>query len=311
MDYGQLTRRSFDIAWKYKTLWILGFFAAASGSVFQLSNRLPGGRGGWLERTHPELFDKIIDWVSSAPGTIALMSLVGGLFLFALFFFIMHHISVAGLIGGVYKIERGESFRIGGLFSLGASYFWRFLGLFFIFLIIISVFVVLLLIPLVIAFSIAVPLGVILLLPLIPIFFAGIFFFGNIYSLAQRQIIAYETPVFDSISEGYHLLKKYLSANIIIFLIMTGLQIAIMIAGSIIIALGVLPFIILGVHSTYTVVILLVLVIPMFLLVMIIVEGFLGTFFNSLMTLFYLELRKLTPFTPISPMPTGPPESGI
>ena len=43
---------------------------------------------------------------------------------------------------------------------------------------------------------------------------------------------------------------------------------------------------------------------------MIVVEGFLGTFFNTLMTLFYLELRKLTPYKPKTPMNINPAEGG-
>ena len=310
MDYGLLIRRSFDIAWKYKTLWILGFFAAAYGSVGHLSDHLPDGSGGgWLEDCNPEIFEAIENWITSTPGIIAIISIVGGLLLLALFIFIMHHISVAALIGGVYQIERGEGYKLKELFQLGARYFWRFLGLFFIFFFIIGAFVVLLILPIVLAVTILGVVGLILLIPIIPIFFAGIFFLGNMYSLAQRDIIAHETPVFDAITEGYNLIIKHLSANIIVFLIVTGLQLAIIIAGTIIIAMFAIPFYIIGINSTLILIILLVLIIPLFILIMIVVEGFLGTFFNSLMTLFYLELRKLTPFQPKSPIPTYPTEN--
>ncbi len=309
MDYGSLLRRSFDIAWKYKTLWVLGFFAAAYGSFGEVFEHLPVKRSGWLESSHPQIADVVRDWVISAPGIITIVFLIGGLFLLALIFFVMHLISIGGLIGGVYQIEGDKGYTLKGLFKLGGQYFWRFLGLFFIFFCILGLFVILLISSLVLGIIIFKALALVLLLPLIPILFAGIFFFGTIYSLAQREIIANETPIFDAVSEGYNLLIRHLSANIIIFLVKMGLEIAILVAGTIIIAMCAIPFVLIGVSSIYVLIVLLLLVLPIFLLIMVVVEGFLGTFFNSLMTLFYLELRKLTPYKPKTRMNINPAES--
>lgn len=309
MNYSFLLRRSFDIAWKYKTLWVLGFFAAAYGSLGELTDYLPVDRDGWLEDSHPEIIDIIRDWILSAPGIIAIVSLIGGLFLLFLFFIVMHFISVGGLIGGVYQIERGEGYKLKDLFKLGAQYFWRFLGLFLIFFCIFFVFIILMILPLILGIAILKALGLILLLPMIPILFAGIFFFGTIYSLAQREIVANETPVFDAISESYNLLIKNLSDNILVFLIRMGLEIAILVTGTIIIAMFAIPFVFIGISSIHLLIVLLVLVIPIFLLIMVVVEGFLGTFFNSFMTLFYLELRKLTPYKSKTPSEINPAES--
>jgi len=49
--------------------------------------------------------------------------------------------------------------------------------------------------------------------------------------------------------------------------------------------------------------------IPLFLWVIIAIEGFLGTFFNTLMTLFYLEIRKITPLKNKSTLDTPPAEN--
>ena len=125
--------------------------------------------------------------------------------------------------------------------------------------------------------------------------FIGIFISGNIYSLAQRDIVDNETPVFEAIGEGYHLLRKHLAANFIIFLIKIGLEIIIFITGAIIIAICAIPVVLVGLSSTSLLIITLLIVIPIFILIFMVVEGFLGTFFNSLLTFFYLELRKLTP----------------
>jgi hypothetical protein len=296
MDYGKLLRRSFDFTWKYKTLWVLGFFATSYGSLTELLKKIPGQTDGWLESYHPGIFDVVKDWILSAPGIVVLTSLAGSLILLVLFFIVMHFISAPGLIKSVFQNERGVGCTLKSAFKSGTRYFWRFLGLFIILFFTVIFFMAFLLVrPLIISIAAFDAWGLILLIFIIPIMFVGIFFSGNIYSLAQRDIVDNETPVFEAIGEGYHLLIKHLAANFIIFLIKIGLEIVIFIAGAIIIAICAIPAVLIGLSSTSLLIITLLIVIPIFILIFIVVEGFLGTFFNSLLTYFYFELRKLTP----------------
>jgi len=296
MNYGELIRRAFDLSWKNKSLWVLGFFAASMGTFGGFQNQMPEKAGRWFPDINHDFSGTVAHWFESNPGiSIALVIFIVAVALaLALFFFIMGLISVAGLIEGVNEIEGGRKYALGRLFKAGARYFWRFLGLFFIFFAIGLTFVIILILPVVLAFTLTGVLGVAALLLAIPIGLAGIFFFGNIYSLTQREIVPNETPVFKAMGEGYNLLIKHLGPNLIIFIINIFLWIAIMITGLLLVAIFALPLIFLTTLSTLVLVLVLIIAIPLFILAAIIIEGFLGTFFNSLMTLFYMELRKLT-----------------
>lgn len=298
MDYGNLLSRAFNISWKHKILWVLGFFAASMGTFGGIHDRLPDGAERWFGRINPDLSDAVVEWFEFNPEiSIALVILVIGLvLLLALFFFVMSLICIAGLIDGVIRIEGNQGYTLKKLFKSGASYFWRYLALFFIFFAIGVTTILILITPVILAVIAAGGIGLILLIFIIPIGIAAVFFFGNIYSLTQREIVANQTPIFTAIGEGYRLLIRHVGPNIIIFIINTFLWIAIVIAGLILVAIFVAPIVILAALSKSFLILALVIGIPLFIVVAVILEGFLGTFFNTLMTLFYLELRKLTPF---------------
>ena len=298
MDYGNLLSRAFNISWKHKILWILGFFAASMGTFGGIQNRLPDGVERWFGRINPDFSNAVTDWFEYNPEiSIALVILIIGLvLLLGLFFFVMSLICIAGLIDGVLRIESNQGYTLKKLFKSGASFFWRFLALFFIFFAIGVTTALILVVPVILAVAAAGAIGLILFLFIIPIGIAVIFFLGNIYSLTQREIVTNQTPIFAAIGEGYRLFIKHLGPNIIIFIINTFLWIAIVIAGLLLVAMFAVPIVIFAALSKYFLILALIIGIPLFIVAAVILEGFLGTFFNSLMTLFYLELRKLTPY---------------
>jgi hypothetical protein len=297
MDYGNLLSRAFNISWKHKILWVLGFFAASAGAFGGIQNQLSEKTEHWFGKINPDLSDAVVEWFEFNPEvSIALVLMVIGIaLLLALVFFVMSLICIAGLIDGVVRIEGNRGYTLKGLFKSGASYFWRFLGLFFIFLAIAITTVMLLVAPFILAIVAVGGIAAILLIFIIPIGIVAVFFFGNIYSLTQREIVVNQTPIFGAIGEGYKLLIRHLGPNIVIFIINTFLWIAIVIAGLLLVAIFIAPILILAALSKSILILALVIGIPLFIALSVVLEGFLGTFFNSLMTLFYLELRKLTP----------------
>ncbi|MEW5925787.1 MAG: hypothetical protein AB1746_17540 [Candidatus Zixiibacteriota bacterium] len=313
MDYNSLLSKAFALSWKYKVLWVLGFFAASMGYTSGADNLVT--RKSDLRNIDFDhgILQGITDWFHYNPeiSTALIVFLAGMLLLLILVFFVMNLISIAGLIEGVYQIERKENIRLSQLFKVGAFYFWRFLGLFFISVAVVLTFLLFLVLPIVLAFLITTALGVLAVLIGIPILFAGIFFFSNIYSLAQREIIAYQTPVFQAIGEAYTLLIKHIGPNVVIFLIQLFLGLAIFICALVLALMFAAPIILMAVYSTWVLIASLIIMVPIFLLIAIVVEGFLGTFFNALLTLFYLELRKLTPkqIIPPSPGPAAMPQT--
>lgn len=294
MDYGGLINRAFNLTWKHKIFWVLGFFAASWGYLGGIEDKFSdiSHKFGHDFRPDPHIIENIVDWITSGPGIVVAIALIGFFLILGLVIFILHLISVAGLIEGVVRVENGDTHKLKDLFISGGRNFWRFLGLFFLTLPVGGIYFGLLVLLLVMIITVFELLGLVFLIFIIPLIFVGAFFLSNIYSLAQREIVVNSAPVFEAIGEAFQLLKNNLGPNIIIFLMTAFLWIAIIICALILTVIFAIPAIIIGAWSTLFMIIALIVILPVFLLIAIVVEGFLGTFFNSLFTYFYLELQK-------------------
>ena len=133
MDYGSLINRAFNLAWKHKMFWVLGFFAASWGYLGGIDEKFPDISHDWGHDFDfdPHFIERIIDWMTCGPGIAIAIAIVGFFLLLGLVMFVLHLISVAGLIEGVVRVENGDSHKLKELFTVGARHFWRFLGLFF------------------------------------------------------------------------------------------------------------------------------------------------------------------------------------
>lgn len=296
MDYSGLINRAFNLAWKHKIFWVLGFFAASWGYLGGIEDKLPdiSDEFNWLQDFDfdPHIMDNVSDWIMNGPGIAIAIAMVGFFLLLGLVMFVLHLISVAGLIEGVVRVENGDSHRLKELFKAGTGHFWQFLGLFFLTVFGGFIYFALLIIPLILIIIALKVFGLFFLIFFIPLALAGVFLLSNLYSLTQREIVLNKTPVFDAIGKTYRLLKNNLGPNIIIFFITTFLWIAIIICALILTIIFAIPAFIIGSWSMPLMLIALVVILPIFLSVAIVVEGFLGTFFNSLFTYFYMELQK-------------------
>jgi hypothetical protein len=117
MDYGGLVKRALDIMWKFKYLWVFGFFL-----------EFGSGTGGWFGNLSERCELPVGDFISGAlVGAIIFLVLVG-LLLF-LVFLIMYLISQGGLIHCVWKIESGEKPTLRDGWNAGIRNFWRILGI--------------------------------------------------------------------------------------------------------------------------------------------------------------------------------------
>jgi hypothetical protein len=306
MNYDYILRRALDISWKHKILWIFGFFTA----IFELlgifdkevTDKELYGLGDWsvdfmdvVDRYFSDIFsfipEPVRDWLASMHPVI-IVALIMTFLALLLFFFVAKFISSAGLVVGVIKADKNEKVKFSELVKSAAFYFWRFLGLFFISFFVIFTFVVLIVIFIAMSFILLEIFGFFLLIFLIPMLFAGILFFGNIYQLAQREIVYKNAQLFDSIGKGYHLFVTNFIPNLIIFLIDLLLYMISVIMAIIIVAIAGLIMAVIGWHSVTYFIIALAVTFPIFVVMAILIEGFLGTFFSALFTIFYLELQK-------------------
>lgn len=119
MDYGKVLGRAWEITWRWKILWILGFLAS-------LGN---GGGGG-----NPAYTTDSGDWGPYGPqippeviGVLIALACVA--ILVAIAVWVVSVISRGGLIAGVQQVEEEGSTGFRQAWRVGASRFWTLFGI--------------------------------------------------------------------------------------------------------------------------------------------------------------------------------------
>lgn len=132
MDYGKLFRRSWEIVWQNKFLFILGFLAALggssggnSGSNFNFSVPGPGGSGS--DPFPTDMFAEVADFWAQYGGLI--LGLLCFFFILGIVFWLVRLAAQGGLIESVDRIEAGEKMSFGKAFSAGVARIWSLIGL--------------------------------------------------------------------------------------------------------------------------------------------------------------------------------------
>jgi hypothetical protein len=279
MDYGGLVKRALDIMWKFKYLWIFGFFLEFGS----------GGGGGF-----GNLPDKFKAPVDDFFGGIPLMSIIIPLILIGLvvfvLFLILYIISQGGLIHCVSRIGSGENPTLRDGWNAGVANFWRILGIAIIMLIFFFAAAVATLGPFVVLLFVYKILGLLSAIVLIPLFMVlfAVIMVINLYS--YRVCIIEGKGVFDSIAGGWETLKSNLGKSLIVALIGIGSTIVYMIGFLIVGLFLALPFIALGIINLFLGIALGVLV---GLIYIALASGAWGTYIDSLWTLAFLEMKKL------------------
>ena len=284
MDYGRIISDSFNISWRYKSLWLFGLFAGGGGSGFNFDD-------SWFKKQDIgfdleeffETWDFTFDWHMLIPIGMALAVMGIG-------FIIMHLISVPALIDGVNKIKRGGSYRLGSSFSVGIDFFWRFFGLSIIAIMLIFGSIILAVAFGFFAYAIHWGVMVFYILIMIPVFLGFIVGTTAVFELGTRAMVVRNIGIFDSISEGYLLLKRNIVNNILMFLIYIGLSIALGLGALLIWAIVGAPIALIALATGLGIIPALILAVIMGLPISLIVGGYIGTVVESLYTLFYFEL---------------------
>ncbi len=274
MRIGDLVSRSWDIAFKYKSLWLLGLLA----------------EGAWFTSAFRNQHN---DWSfaeSDFAFTGVAIALVLALFLLMLVLLVLHFLAVAGLIDSVNRITRGGEYRMSLAFATGFRVFWRFVGIWLLAAMAGIGLIGVLAIPVVLLFVIHVVLGVLSLIIALPALLIGALIIYNIYALTQRSIVARDCSIGDALSEAYWLFRRNLGPNVAVFLVYLVLGLAITIAAILLILLIAAPFIAMALSSTGGLVVAIVLGVPLVLAVLLVIEGIAGVFLNCLYTLFYFGL---------------------
>jgi hypothetical protein len=287
MDYGKMIRDSFALAWRHKSLWILGLFAGW-GSGFNTSfgkhdlgsmngEGLSGTPFGNLSQDPSQI------WAWLAPFLV-------GLAIFAIIYLAMYCIATPGLIDAVNRITRGGAYKLSESFSTGVDFFWRTLGLTILSgmaaVIVFGVVAGLL----IVSFKAGVAPFVVTLLFALPVIFMLAVAFACIISLAQRAMVVRNVSIGDAIEEAYLLFRNHLGKNVVFVLINIGLAMGLGIAVAIVALIVYAPIVLvaysLGLPLWSAFLVAIIISLP----VTIPVGGYIGTFQSSLATMFYFGL---------------------
>ncbi|MGD8626946.1 MAG: hypothetical protein PVJ34_20595 [Anaerolineae bacterium] len=232
MDFSKVLSRAWQITWRWKVLWILGFLAS-------LGSGIGSGNGGmnyqfdssnWDRWGYRYQFDRI-------PGE--LIALIVGLgclaILIGIALWVISVIARGGLIAGVQQVEETESTTFLGAWRVGRKKFWTLFG--------ISVLAAIPIIVLVIA-GIAAIMGMFAVggvlggrsvgvgEVLFSIFCGGTFCCGlaiaviilsQIQTYAERAAILEDMGWLDAFRRGWQVLKENLGPTIIYWLIFFAL----------------------------------------------------------------------------------------
>lgn len=277
MDYGKIVSRSFDIAWRYKWLWLFGMFTAGSFNIdfsFLQDHSIDKSDLFQTFDFQPEV----------------LLSFAFALCLWILIMLICYIISEIGIIDSVNRIERGGSYSFGIAFSSGLTHFLKFLGLNILMFFITIVPIAIIVIIIILLFVVHVALGFLSLLLFLPLLLFVIFVIFNISQLAKRVLIVRSCSIGDALGESYYLLKSNFGKNLVVFLINMGFGIGFSILMAIIYLMIGLPIAAMIVSAELHLLIAFFAAFFIALPISFIFGGFMGVFFSSLYTLFYFEL---------------------
>ncbi len=130
MDYGQLFRRSWDIVWQNKYLFILGFLAALgaggnAGSGFNYN--FPSSSTSSTSPFPPDFVDEVTGFWSQYGGLI--LGLICFFIILGIVFWLIRLAAQGGLIEAVDRIEAGEKMSFGSAFSAGVARIGGLIGL--------------------------------------------------------------------------------------------------------------------------------------------------------------------------------------
>jgi len=301
MDYGRIVTESFQIAWRYKSLWIFGLFAGGgSGFNLDFSNLpLPKTEFGLRDFGESFRFPFEMDWEIMLPVFLLVGCMILG-------YIIMHLISVPAIIDGVNKIKRGGTYRLGSSFSAGVDFFLRFLGLLLIGVFAFIVVAVAMVVAGILAYAIGdIILLVLALLIIIPVFLVFLFVFTNLFALAQRAMVVRNTGIADALEEGFWLLRRNPVKNLVVFLIEIGFSIALGITAFILWAIIGAPIAVVALATGAGIIPAIILAVIIGMPVSLVVGGFSGSVLQNLYTLFYFELVE--PSGPAPPAAAAAP----
>ncbi len=173
MDYGEVLRKTWNISWRNKGLWILGILAGCSASGrgnFGTSGS--GAQGYSFDSSEFRGYDggPFFEDVLGVQEEVIIPIILGLLclgFIVALIVFALGVIGQGGLIAGFKRADEGETVSFSTAFSEGLQSFWKLVGIRIVFFVAGFVIVITLILGTVLMGVVTFGIGLICLVPLI------------------------------------------------------------------------------------------------------------------------------------------------
>lgn len=296
MDYLGIIKKAYEISIKHKFLWIFGILA--------------GGLGGRFRGLNPNFANyttNSTDWTNKLPYTslASFWQIWGALIItcflicagLAIILFIFKIISQGGLIGSVDRIAGGKKSNFHDGFKIGVHHFWRILGVFALYILMILASLVVLAGPTI--FLVVFGQVVLAIVWGILLFFVCLVFWilvGLILPYSLRMVVLENEGVWESIRGSLHFFRDYWKEISIMYLLLLAISIgfgiaymlAILIVGGILLAIGFGMFL----ASPLVAVVYGVTIGLLFLTGLVVVAGVYNTFYSTSLTLTYNTLVK-------------------
>jgi hypothetical protein len=221
MDFGAILKRTWDITWKFKGLWVLGILAGCSG-------RNGGGSGGNASNSinfqgsgdsFPQLerFFNSIDpavWIGLAAAIVLIVLLLVVVFL------VLAILGQAGLIHGFDRADEGEMVTLSGAFRGGLPYFWRLFGLQVLLFVLSIVMVGFIVAALLVIGILTLGIGLLCLVPLICLLVPLAVAVGAYLQLVQVAIVVEDIDIFRGFGQAWQAVKDQPGGLIVMTLIL-------------------------------------------------------------------------------------------
>lgn len=238
MNYGEIISEAFRLTWRNRFLWFFGFFVAGAGS-FNFpsgSGGVPGGNTAGDSSRFASRFSEMGRAFSEHAAAILTGVLVTALVIF-LVFLVLSLLSQGALVDSVAALHRGERRGFSTAWRAGAASFWRVLGQGLIFLLLTFAVLIALGIPSVagvvatLALTQSVGLRVLfiglIVLLVIALLIALFIPLSIVGQFALRELVVGRRPVITSIGGGFSLFRRNLRRSLLVWLIALGLSLGI------------------------------------------------------------------------------------
>lgn len=225
MDFGAVLRRSAEITWRFKALWIFGILAAC-GSSRNGAGANGGGGGGAPSGQFdfgPGETSQLEQFLNSIPLEIIILVIIAVIALIivlSLFVLLLGVLGRSGLIGGFALADDGQAATISAIFQAAQASFLRILAIRIIFAIAGLLVAIPIVVAVVVLTVVTLGLGLLCLIPLLCLLVPIGIAVGLYAELTQVAAVVEDLPVVEAFGRAWNVFRENIGPIIVMALIL-------------------------------------------------------------------------------------------